>query len=187
MDHVISNLKALLLNPGSEIGRTADDHASPHSTWVDGTTLKCFDRPSDQPSTAKAVGKQAKSTSDPRASKTVAVEDLVGFFLSYMKDCAEDYLTRRPIKPVNVIDGSQVETKMQYTHSPPVTAPESTANNANTATSTVPIVGKRAEVTRVVMGVPVNCTERCKRSLKNAAQLAGFTEVSMVACSLLLV
>eukprot|EP01032_Pedospumella_encystans_P007597 gene7597-9098_t len=166
MDHIISNLKALLLNPGSEILACADDRASKHDVWMDGTALLCYDRPSAQQTTENAQKKH-----NTRNSKSVPVEELVGFLLSYMKDCAEDYLTRRPMKQVNVIDGSQVETKTTFTGASASAIPSNTSAKADE-----PAVVPRAEITRVVLGVPVNCTERSKQSLKNAAQLAGFTE-----------
>lgn len=162
MDHVISNLKSLLLHPEAEIAAVLDDHVSSHSAWVDGTTLKCFDRP--------AV--HTKGEAEKRPGKTVPVEVLVGFLLSYLKECAEMYLTRRPIKQVNVIDGSQVETTTNYT-----APPASTTSSVKTKKEDTPGSALHVEVTRVVLGVPVNCTERSKQSLKKAAHLAGFTDV----------
>jgi molecular chaperone DnaK (HSP70) len=165
LDHVISNLKALILHPETEISAAQDGHATAHSPWVDGTTLKCFDQPTVLPNSAE-------SSSTKLSSKTIPVEELVGFILSYLKDCAEDYLTRRPIKKTNVIDGSAVETTTHFT----TPATPATTNDTTTATtSATPAL--RAEVHRVVLGVPVNCTERSKQCLKSAAQLAGFTEV----------
>eukprot|EP00598_Pedospumella_elongata_P008915 CAMPEP_0185013096 /NCGR_PEP_ID=MMETSP1098-20130426/98635_1 /TAXON_ID=89044 /ORGANISM="Spumella elongata, Strain CCAP 955/1" /LENGTH=770 /DNA_ID=CAMNT_0027542161 /DNA_START=108 /DNA_END=2421 /DNA_ORIENTATION=+ len=167
MDHIISSLKSLLLNPGSELVTGTENHSSSLSAWMDGASLTCFDRP---------LAPHAENQHNTRNSKTVPVEELVGFLLSYLKDCAEDYLTRRPMKEVNVIDGSQVETKTTITSTTASTIPLNSSGKEDEA-----IAGLRAEVKRVVLGVPVNCTERSKRSLKNAAELAGFTEVHFLA------
>ena len=165
MDHIISSLKSLLLNPGSELVTGTENH----SAWIDGASLTCFDRP---------LAPHAENQHNTRNSKTVPVEELVGFLLSYLKDCAEDYLTRRPMKEFNVIDGSQVETKTTTTSTSTSTTPLNSSEKEGEA-----IARPRADVKRVVLGVPVNCTERSKRSLKNAAELAGFTEVLYISLS----
>jgi hypothetical protein len=168
---VISGLKGILMgqNAGSERGKG----------WVDGVTLMCYDRP-DGPD---------------QKSKRFPVEELVGFIIGYLKDCAEDYLTRKPIKRINQIDGSVVETTATYR---PV---DDTAENTDTtgtgegktdsqkgdtappAAAAAQKPAQRVEITRVVLGIPANFTEQSKRCLKSAAHLAGFQEVRPKPCA----
>jgi hypothetical protein len=168
---VISGLKGILMgqDAGSERGEG----------WVDGVTLMCYDRP-DGPD---------------QKSKRIPVEELVGFIIGYLKDCAEEYLTRRPIKRLNQIDGSVVESTTSYrtvdaaddaaitdegegNREPAAVGGDEAAGDKGAAQK--PVTQQRVEITRVVMGIPANFTEQSKRCLKSAAHLAGFQEVRLL-------
>jgi molecular chaperone DnaK (HSP70) len=86
-----------------------------------------------------------------RETKAFPAEELIGYFLSYLKECAEDYLARKPIREINRIDGSEIPT-------------------------TVSALQGAVQVSRVVLGVPANCTEHSKNCLRAAATAAGFKE-----------
>lgn len=176
LDNVISGLKALLMNQGKDEGGNTTDR----NTWLDTATVKCYDRPSTTTSTARDAE---------RPVKEVPLEELIGFILSYLKDCAENYLAKKPIKEVNVIDGEAVETKQSYrattSHPPGNTNTTSTAE-ADTSTTTTEVQPVCAvEIHRVVLGIPTNMSEQSKASLRSAAQLAGFTEVRLLLLLLL--
>lgn len=170
-DNVINGLKALLLGQGNV---SADAKAAQglkgSSAWVDAVTLTCFDKPTTE-SDPSATGGATKTC---RKGKDYPVEELVGFIISYLKDCAEEYLTRKPIRKLNRIDGTEVETTTHYRSAADATA---TTEDTLAASGNKTAESRRAEVNRVVLGVPANCTEQCKTILRNAAQLAGFQEV----------
>ena len=177
LDNVISGLKALLMNQGKDDAGNATDR----NTWLDTATVKCYDRPS---TTTTARDAQ-------RPVKEVPLEELIGFILSYLKDCAESYLAKKPIKEVNVIDGEAVETKQSYrapTSQPPgntnTTSTAEADTNTTTAAEVPPVCA--VEIHRVVLGIPANMSEQSKASLRSAAQLAGFTEVRLLQLLLLL-
>lgn len=169
LDNVIGGLKALLLNQGKTPTNPKEQEQGNRgsSTWVDGVTLTCYDTSSDK--------------NKCRVGKAYPVEELVGFIISYLKDCAEDYLTRRPIRKLNRIDGTEVETTTHY-HT--VTEGSTAVDNGTSGATGTAKAGsgageRRVEVNRVVLGVPANFTEQCKTTLRNAAQLAGFQEVPL--------
>jgi molecular chaperone DnaK (HSP70) len=138
VDNIVSGLKALIM------GQNKDKVVDP-TGWKDAVSITCYDR-------ADVVDRQAKD---------IPVEELVSHMIGYLKDCAEDYLTRKPIRKTNRIDGSEVEVSA----TPALT------------TSPTASIAPSVEVNRVVMGVPANFTESSKKLLKGAAQLAGFQEV----------
>ncbi len=86
-------------------------------------------------------------------------EDLASYILKYLKECAEDYLTRRPFKELDE-DG----VMMPY--------------------ATPPNMRPKVSVTKVVIGIPANYTERKKDAIRTAANTAGFEEVRICQPSL---
>jgi molecular chaperone DnaK (HSP70) len=142
------------MNVGHECDETLDNVIDNLKSFVLGTNFAPNINSKDVSATSYATkGAEVEVQSDNAVKETKAfpAEELIGYFLSYLKECAEDYLAKKPIREINRIDGSEVPTAVSASQG-------------------------AVSVSRVVLGVPANCTEHSKNCLRAAAAAAGFKE-----------
>jgi molecular chaperone DnaK (HSP70) len=88
-------------------------------------------------------------------------EQLASHILIYLKECAEEYLTRKPFKRESgdlfINDDNTTSSKQGKKSASP-----------------------KVVLTKVVIGIPANYTERKKDAIRSAASMAGFDEVRIL-------
>ena len=129
MDNVIFGLKAYLMkhNINTTKIETEEEGRISSRTTADGDVLlTCYDRESSNSADTAESEQTGAALTSTRKQKEYEVQRLISYIMAYLKECAEIYLTRKPIKPYNVIDGSSTSSLNNNT----------TNSETNTSTNT---------------------------------------------------